>query len=397
MYLSDQIFVDIPFSQGNYLNYTLNFCKPNWDGLNIPNATIFGRVYSYSKTQKLYLNDLLSSYADNYSWMSYDNISELNKTKSNTTYTQLIQPISNAFTHVVYNIGDSTGGVDVELWYNNKGNEVKSFNFDYFSSANPDGFNLLTSRTKVLPRIPKLDFQKTDFFIGAAVAVNKGWVDYTSSENNPLFRVIALDKDKNLITPADDNMMRITQEIPEPVFSVLLDGYLAAGISPGQLDNTNFKYLAIAPVHKVDNEIQYDDISHNIIIAEYDDCVADYYLIWCDRTGGYQCQPFSKKAIHSEDITTTMITNLYDEDRPYQRSVKSKWVLNSDWLNYDQYRAYESIFTAPYTYLFDTKHNELIPVICSDKTWTEKTNKNDKKPFNLKITVTENRQQNIIY
>lgn len=401
MYLSDQIFIDIPYTQGTYLNYTLNFCKPDWFNTNIINSSTFGRVYSYKEGQKLYLNDILTSYADNYSWMSYDNIYKLNKLGvGNQINTLQIQNLPNTFTRVRYTIGSTTGYTDVGLWFDNKRTDNgKGLDFNWFPStiSGQNGFNLLSKRTNVLPRIPKLNVTQTDFFIGAAIAINRGWVNYSSVDGDRLFRIVALDKNKNLINDMDDGLHQLTYEPPGCVFSLLIGGYLPAGASPGVFDTTNFKYLAVAPVHGIDTEPQWDDIKENIIIAEYDDCVADYYLIWCDRTGGYQCQPFRKKSTLSEDIATSTLTNSYNEERPYLRSVTNKWTLNSDWLSYDEYQAYESIFTSPYTYLFDTKFNELTPVICTDKSWTEKTNKNTNKPFNLKITVTENKKQNIIY
>lgn len=401
MYLSDQIFIDIPYTQGTYLNYTLNFCKPDWYNTTIVNSSTFGRVYSYKEGQKLYLNDILTSYADNYSWMSYDNIYKLNKLGvGNQINTLQIQNLPNTFTRVRYTIGSTTGYTDVSLWFDNKRTyNGKGLDFNWFPSTNSgqNGFNLLSKRTNVLPRIPKLNVTQTDFFIGAAVAINKGWMNYSSVDGDRLFRIVALDKNKNLINDMDDGLYKLTYEPTSCVFSILIGGYLPAGASPGVFDTTNFKYLAVAPVHGIGTEPQWNDIKDNIIIAEYDDCVADYYLIWCDRTGGYQCQPFRKKSTLSEDIATSTLTNSYNEERPYLRTVTNKWTLNSDWLSYDEYQAYESIFTSPYTYLFDTKFNELTPVICTDKSWTEKTNKNTNKPFNLKITVTENKKQNIIY
>lgn len=399
MYLSDQIFIDIPYTQGTYLNYTLNFCKPDWYNTTTINSSTFGRVYSYKEGQKLYLNDILTSYADNYSWMSYDNIYKLKRTIStNQPYSLRIQNLPNTFTRVRYTMGSTTGYTDVNLWFDNKRTDNGTgLNFSWFSSTNSKGFNLLSKRTNVLPRIPKLYVSHTDFFIGAAIAINLGWADYSAVDGDRLFRIVALDKNKNLITTNEDGLYTITHEPTSCVFSLLIGGYLPAGSSPGVLDTTDFKYLAVAPVHGIGTTPQWNDIKDNIIIAEYDDCVADYYLIWCDRTGGYQCQPFRKKSTLSEDIATSTLTNSYNEERPYLRSVTNKWTLNSDWLSYDEYQAYESIFTSPYTYLFDTKFNELTPVICTDKSWAEKTNKNTNKPFNLKITVTENKKQNIIY
>lgn len=397
MYLSDQIFIDIP-NEGTYLNYTLNFCKPDWYNTNISNKTVLGRVFSYKDGQKLYLNDLLSTYADNYSWMSYDNVYKFNKMiYGNAVYKIQLQPLDNAFTRIIHTIGSTTGYTDVALWFDNKRtNAGTGLDMSWFTNSKPEGFTLLSKRTKILPRIPKLYLNATNFFIGASIAINRGWMDYSSIDGDRLFRIVALDKDKNLITD-DDGLSQITYEPSNGVMSMLIGGYLTAGSSPGVLDNTRFKYLAVAPVHGTGLPPQWDDISNNIIIAEYDTCNADYYLIWCDRTGGYQCQPFSKNSTLTEDIATSTLINSYDEERPYLKSITNKWTLNSDWLSFDEYQAYESIFTSPYTYLFDTKFNELTPVICTDKTWSEKTNKNTKKPFNLKITVTENRKQNILY
>lgn len=400
MYLSDQIFIDIPNANGTYLNYTLNLCKPDWYNTTTTEKQIYGRVYSYKDGQKLYLNDILSSYADNYSWMSYDNIYQLNNTIDNNVYKIRMQNLDRAVTRVVYTMGSTSGSVDVSLWFNNKRPTIdKNMTLSGFTSTTMvnSGRTLLSLRTNVLPRIPKLNESTTNFFIGASIAINRGWMEYSTVDGDRLLRLVALDKDKNLITENDDGMYTETIEPTSCVLSMLIGGYLAAGTSPGYLDTSHFKYLAVAPVHGVGTTPQWNDISNNIIIAEYDDCLADYYLIWCDRTGGYQCQPFRKKSTLTEDITTSTLTNSYNEERPYLRSVTNKWTLNSDWLTYDEYQAYESIFTSPYTYLFDTKFNELTPVICTDKSWTEKTHKNNNKPFNLKITVTDNRKQNIIY
>ena len=101
MYLSDQIFIDIPNANGTYLNYTLNLCKPDWGSDNISNKQIYGRVYSYKDGQKLYLNDILSSYADNYSWMSYDNVYQLNNMVGNNVYNIRTQILDRAFKKMI--------------------------------------------------------------------------------------------------------------------------------------------------------------------------------------------------------------------------------------------------------------------------------------------------------
>ena len=398
MYLSDQVFIDIPFSTEGYINYTIDLYGPDWSSNVKSNQRIFGRVYAYKEGQKIYMNDILNSYADNYSWMSYENINNLINQPSQNVVKLKYRDLPNVYTQLRYTIGETSGYKNINMMHIGRGGDTKSkFDFISITSSNPASINLLSHRTSILPRIPKLETDSTDFFVGGAVALTKGWANYSTVDGSVSFRLVALDHNKKIVLNDDDQLNTYQYPITSPVFSVLAGGYLMAGISPGVLDNKNFKYLAIAPVHQVNGSIDYKDASNHIVIAEYDDHNADYYLIWCDRTGGYQCQPFCKKSTMSEDIASTTITNSFNEERPYLRTVTTKWQLNSDWLSYEEYKAYESIFTSPYTYLFDVKHNELTPVMCTDKSWTEKSSKNTRKPFNLKITVTDIRKQNIVY
>jgi hypothetical protein len=132
------------------------------------------------------------------------------------------------------------------------------------------------------------------------------------------------------------------------------------------------------------------------IIANIDECPSDYYLIWMDRTGAYQCQPFTKKVSRTENITTTTVMNMLDVSRPAVTTIKNTWTLNSDWLNKDEYNAFESIFVSPYLYLYDTKIDKGYWVNCDTKQWTSKT-KFDKKLHNLSVTVSSIAPQNIVY
>jgi hypothetical protein len=77
--------------------------------------------------------------------------------------------------------------------------------------------------------------------------------------------------------------------------------------------------------------------------------------MWQDRTGAYQCQPFSKRDYYNESIKTTSIKNLLDEDKVINKQVTSNWILNSDWLTKEGYKAHESILTSPKIWLFDTE------------------------------------------
>lgn len=411
-YLSDQILVPITDSAINgvdsYVDYTIQAEAPYWYNPPKKDTLFTGRAYVYKAGQEIYLNDILSSYADNYSWLSYENVRSHNNSQK---YNSLMGVNYNDQRYVLSNITTQIGGYTnnefVAMYHRDKGltlypgglPQTKQW---FTQTAYPAAFNVLHDRIapNIIPRIPALDYNETDFFVGGLFGVNAKWRSLSEMDGDGVFRVVILDQNYDIVAAERDIYEYPLFDLTSPITSVLIGGYIMAGSSPGGYLSVDHKgqYLAIAPaIQNPSGDIVADDVSNPVILAQFDSCNADYYLIWCDRTGGYQCQPFHKKTTMTEDIQTTTITNILDETRPMLRAVSNSWQLNSDWLSYDEYKAYESIFTSPYTYLFDVKHNELTPVICTEKKWVEKTKSNNNKPFNLKITVTANITQNILY
>lgn len=126
-------------------------------------------------------------------------------------------------------------------------------------------------------------------------------------------------------------------------------------------------------------------------------CLPKYYLLWQDRYGGYQSQPFEKTETFSIDYK-------YDEMKDYQNrrrnitiKVQPSWKIQTGWIDEKYYPYYESIFSSPYVVLYDTEEDVAYNVIATDKKYTEKTWKNQHKFFNLVLNVEENKIQNIIY
>lgn len=408
-YLSDQIFVNIPNAVGGidqYVDYTVTATRPYWYTTPAKSTLFSGRAFIHKTGQQIYLNDILSSYGDNYSWMSYENVRKHNNSKTMSSLSDAtVRDEPKVFSTITTNFNGSLINKDVSFFYRDKALSVPANRnvgglswFRYTSY--PQAFNVLYDRveTNIIPRIPVLDVANTDFFVGGLFAVNAAWRSYSEADGDGVFRVVILDNNMKYADPERDEYD--TYDLSSPVTSVLVGGYIINGNSPAGYmgEDHRGQYLAIAPAHHNDyGDLIPEDVSNPILLAQFDYCNADYYLIWCDRTGGYQCQPFHKKTTMTEDIQTTTITNILDETRPMLRAVSNSWQLNSDWLSYDEYKAYESIFTSPYTYLFDVKHNELTPVVCTEKKWVEKTKSNNNKPFNLKITVTANTTQNILY
>ena len=65
-----------------------------------------------------------------------------------------------------------------------------------------------------------------------------------------------------------------------------------------KLSNISGKDFGIAGCYKDnfgDYQVPIHDTTKHIKIGEFDECPSDFYLIWMDRTGAYQCQPFNKK------------------------------------------------------------------------------------------------------
>ena len=125
-------------------------------------------------------------------------------------------------------------------------------------------------------------------------------------------------------------------------------------------------------------------------------CLPKYYLMWQDRYGGYQCQPFDK-------VDTFGIEYKYEEMKDYQNrsrniniDVQPKWKVQTDWIDEQYYPYYESIFVSPYVVLYDTEEDMVYNVVATDKEYTEKTWYNQHKFFNLELNLKLDKQT-IIY
>lgn len=132
-------------------------------------------------------------------------------------------------------------------------------------------------------------------------------------------------------------------------------------------------------------------------VAQIDNCYSRYYLQWQDRMGGFQSQPFNDKYTYSENFETETLTDYQGRKRLSNVGVTGKFKINTDWLKEDLYPYYESIFTSPVLFLYDTKEDKRYSVLVKDSDYTEKTFSNQKKLFNLTLNLELNNKQNIVY
>lgn len=126
-------------------------------------------------------------------------------------------------------------------------------------------------------------------------------------------------------------------------------------------------------------------------------CPSGYYLIWKDRLGSQQIQPFQKVDTYSEDITGSEITNYYGKRSLYKVEVQPKWKVQTGWISDEAYRCYESLFVSPTLQLYDADSDILYDVILKSRSYTEKTFLNQGKQFNLQLELEQTEKQNILF
>lgn len=132
-------------------------------------------------------------------------------------------------------------------------------------------------------------------------------------------------------------------------------------------------------------------------VAEIKSCKERYYLLWQDRYGSYQSQPFKGKMEYSEDITNEEILSYTGRRRKSNVVVQPKWKLNSGWIKEQLFPFYESIYVSPILKLYDTKTGHEYDVILKDTPYVEKKYNNDRKLLSIELNLEASETQNIIY
>ena len=131
-------------------------------------------------------------------------------------------------------------------------------------------------------------------------------------------------------------------------------------------------------------------------IAIIEACKSRYYLLWQDRYGSYQSQPFKGKMEYSENITNSEYVSYTGERHKYNVQVQPKWKINSGWITEDLYPFYESIYVSPILRLYDTETETEYDVLLNEN-YVEKKYENSKSMLNLQLNIEATEKQNITY
>lgn len=127
-------------------------------------------------------------------------------------------------------------------------------------------------------------------------------------------------------------------------------------------------------------------------------CKSKYFVLWRDRLGSQQCQPFDMVDTYSEDITGNEITNYYGKRSLYEVEVQPKWKLQTGYISDGDFKCYEGLFVSPWVQVFDSESDRVYDVIIKDRNYTERTFANQsKKMFNLEVTFEAAEKQNMLF
>jgi hypothetical protein len=376
-YLSDDIYIEYDFSSkvpvGSRLEFQVGIAPIPFD-LSAYRTVYNGIITVFNKKQRIYLNDILATNMYQHDYITPD--VQLSTSGEVTQQTKSMGDIAES----IVSVKVSFPSINLNLYLEPIAQYYKDVNVprvewtNWDDAGSNDLYNLLDLRpVNVLPHIPSLTKETNNFWVGILFARSNGFLENGDDE-------IVVGTDRG-----------------EVYYYLPRAGVTSLNVSGELLYQVCGKNNVAVPDTTMWLSSWSDSESKTINVATVDLCPSRYYLIWMDRTGAYQCQRFNKKVTHSENITNTNIINYLDEMRPVVKSVKDTWVVNSDWLSEREYKCYESIFVSPYVYLYDTETDEGYWVNIANKSWTEKTNKNDKKPYNLSLTLESNRDQKIIY
>lgn len=378
-YLSDLLYVDIDTSGFLVPNidYQVWMISPTASG-DSEELIYTGRIWKTGGKVRIYLNDIIATHTYNNSYIT-DHISD---TPSGVLFNIKVVIPSIAYE---YNI-------DGDPYIMNYYKDAKTTRYDSMMSLDtglPYLYNILFQRTNVLPRIPKLGYATDNFFLSSLIATTSEWRYSSEIDGDAVYNIVGT-KDDTDIT----NYMTFDN-------GALINAITIKGQDLYDLTKESDKiYFTPTSLFEVEGEDEWEykpELVNCTPIAIVDECPSDYYLIWIDRTGAYQCQPFNGKVTLSESLSTNYRYDSIDTEVPFNKKVTDKWNLNSNWLTYEEYKAYESIFTSKYLYLFDTKNDEGWEVVLDTNKWTEKTKENKDKMFNLQLDMHSARPQNILY
>lgn len=241
-------------------------------------------------------------------------------------------------------------------------------------------------------------------------AARKFSTAYTPNASTPCLALWMIDEGVRIDLTEDDGIFTATPNTASDVIyvaykdtdNILRQGWFKVGYTDGDGVAVDLAMTSYVEVSVSDGTgivyAEAKECTDNSILIGRAVCPKGYFMLWQDRLGSGQCQPFEMVSTYSEEVTGSEITNYYGKRSLYKVEVKPKWKLNSGWLTDDEYRAYESLFVSPWIKLYNADENACYEVILKDRAYTEKTFGNQgRRLFNLSVEVEQVETQGILY
>lgn len=363
-YLSDNLSVTVNPSQMGVIPYRVEM-KPVAKSDSFYTTIYRGSVYCNGEPVRIYLNDIIETNMDDYGWFR-----DLSLTDGETSSFQrgtyvdvcvVLELWSGEDKYYISNILNGYLTPDME--------REKRFDVDDSVYVKP----FIDLGYKVVPHIPY--YTKYWSVGGRDVIFNLPVKMFINNDVNNV-RIHINDPQGNAIV-----------DIGRDSITYSLLGF-----------NISETFLKMSPTIKGEGytvSAVYDGEDKTLAVIDYDP--AEYYLMWVNRHGAAQCQPFCRKNTLNESVSSSYITTLTNKSVNSHKTVEFTWTLNSHWLTYNEHGEFESLLVSKYVWLYDVKKGLLYPVNVTDSKWSYKNPNNNKRPFNLTVNVKSSQTQNIVY
>lgn len=250
------------------------------------------------------------------------------------------------------------------------------------SSVLLQGYNRFQRKTTLLPHYPHLNNEQDYSSPSYPFAI---MLEVGSAVTDNQIALIAVERGED----PDDQSARICEVHPD---HIAYDSYAHLWF----LDIGDLLYNIRGVQDDIDIYLYNSSDDAYALVARVDACHPRYYLMWQDRFGSFQCQPFNDKTKFTETITNGETVSYTDKRYKNSAIVQPKWHIDSGWIPEDNFVFYESLYISPYLKLIDSKIGKAYDVIMKGD-YVEKTFKDEKKMLNISLDLEATEKQNIIY
>ena len=118
-------------------------------------------------------------------------------------------------------------------------------------------------------------------------------------------------------------------------------------------------------------------------------CDAPFYLVWIQRDGGLNCQPFTNTSKFTKNFVNKTAVDIHNASWKISSTETGVWKLKSKTLTKDEYKDMGEMFESPYVLLLDMNTGRMHYVNVTSKNYEEKKKTRiDNKPFFMEVEVT---------